>query len=235
MSVHGANRLGGNSLLDTVVFGKIAGEAASEFVQGAEAKNGDEQALLDAAPAEEAKIAGWLARSQGFRAHHLLNNLKVIMSEKVGLFRTRRQLEEALEAVREIREDYARAFVSGRCLRYSQALVNLIEFGYMVDLTEVITLGALRREETRGSHYRLDFPTRNDREWLKHTLVSLDGGSRRSITGMSGSQNTSPRRESTEMKIQLPDPAVRPGRGPGSPISRNSPTRPTRRSPSSKR
>jgi succinate dehydrogenase / fumarate reductase flavoprotein subunit len=173
VSVHGANRLGGNSLLDTVVFGKIAGEAASDFVQGSQAQDGDERALLDEAAGEKAKIAGWLGRSQGFRAHHLLNNLKVIMSDKVGLFRTRRQLEEALEAVREIREDYGRAFVSGRCLRYSQAIVNLIEFGYMVDLTEVITLGALRREETRGSHYRLDFPTRDDGNWLKHTLVSL--------------------------------------------------------------
>jgi len=176
VSVHGANRLGGNSLLDTVVFGKIAGQAASDFVQGSRAHDGDERLLVDEAAGEKAKIAGWLARSQGFRAHHLLNNLKVIMSEKVGLFRTRRQLEEALAGIREIREDYGRAFVSGRCLRYSQAIVNLIEFGYMVDLTEVITLGALQREETRGSHCRLDFPTRNDGNWLKHTLVSLRDG-----------------------------------------------------------
>jgi len=176
VSVHGANRLGGNSLLDTVVFGKSAGESASSFVQGSRAQDGDERALLDEAAGEKARIAAWLARSQGFRAHHLLNNLKVIMSEKVGLFRTRRQLEEALEAIHEIRDDYGRAFVSGRCLRYSQAIVNLIEFGYMVDLTEVITLGALRREETRGSHYRLDFPTRDDGNWLKHTLVSLRDG-----------------------------------------------------------
>ena len=176
VSVHGANRLGGNSLLDTVVFGKIAGEAASDFVRGSESRGGEERTLLDEAAGERAKIAEWQARSQGFRAHHLLNNLKVIMSDKVGLFRTRRQLEEALEAVREIREDYGRAFVSDRCLRFSQAIVNLIEFGYMVDLTEVITLGALRREETRGSHYRLDFPQRNDGQWLKHTLVSLRDG-----------------------------------------------------------
>jgi succinate dehydrogenase / fumarate reductase flavoprotein subunit len=176
VSVHGANRLGGNSLLDTVVFGKIAGEAVSGFIQGSREHPGDEKALLDEAAGEKAKIAGWLARSQGFRAHHLLNNLKIIMSEKVGLFRTRKQLQEALDAVREIREDYGRAFVSGRCLRYSQAIVNLVEFGYMVDLTEVITLGALQREETRGSHYRLDFSLRNDRQWLKHTLVSLRDG-----------------------------------------------------------
>jgi succinate dehydrogenase / fumarate reductase flavoprotein subunit len=176
VSVHGANRLGGNSLLDTIVFGKIAGEGASSYVKGSNGQDNSEKALFDESVLEKEKIEGWLNRSQGFRAHHLLNHLKVIMSEKVGLFRAKKPLEEALEAIREIREDYGRAFVSGRCLRYSQAIVNLVEFGYMVDLTEVITLGALRREETRGSHYRLDFPKRDDGSWLKHTLVTLKDG-----------------------------------------------------------
>jgi succinate dehydrogenase / fumarate reductase flavoprotein subunit len=176
VSVHGANRLGGNSLLETVVFGKIAGVEASNYLAGVERKEASEKYLLDEAVGEKKKIDGWLDRSQGYRAHHLLNSLKVIMSEKVGIFRTKTQLQEALEAIREIREDYGRAFVSGRCLRYSQAIVNLVEFGYMVDLTEVITLGALEREETRGSHYRLDFPKRDDARWLKHTLVTLKDG-----------------------------------------------------------
>jgi succinate dehydrogenase / fumarate reductase flavoprotein subunit len=176
VSVHGANRLGGNSLLETIVFGRIAGEEASNYLAGLERKDASEKLLLDEAGAEKEKIEGWLNRSQGYRAHHLLNSLKVIMSEKVGIFRTKTQLQEALEAIREIREDYSRAFVSGRCLRYSQAIVNLIEFGYMVDLTEVITLGALEREETRGSHYRIDYSKRDDARWLKHTLVTLKEG-----------------------------------------------------------
>ena len=176
VSVHGANRLGGNSLLDTVVFGKIAGQEASNFVNGLELKDGNEKFLLDEAVAEKAKVDTWLSRSGGKMAHHLLNDLKVVMSEKAGIFRTKKELAEALEAIREIRDDYGRAFISGQCLRYSQAIVNLVEFGYMVDLTEVITLGALLREETRGSHYRLDFPKRDDAGWLKHTLVSLKDG-----------------------------------------------------------
>jgi len=176
VSVHGANRLGGNSLLETVVFGKIAGEEASNFIAGLERNDASEKLLLGEAVAEKEKIDGWLDRSQGYRAHHLLNSLKVIMSEKVGIFRTKTQLRDALEAIREIREDYGRAFVSGRCLRYSQAIINLIEFSYMVDLTEVITLGALEREETRGSHFRHDFPKRDDARWLKHTLVALKDG-----------------------------------------------------------
>lgn len=176
VSVHGANRLGGNSLLDTVVFGKIAGREASNFVQGLERKDGDEEHLFAEAAAEKAKVDGWLTRSGGKMAHHLLNDLKVVMSEKAGIFRTKKQLGEALEAIRQIREEYGRAFISGRCLRYSQAVVNLVEFGYMVDLTEAITLGALLRDETRGSHYRLDFPKRDDAGWLKHTLLSLREG-----------------------------------------------------------
>jgi len=176
VSVHGANRLGGNSLLDTIVFGKIAGREASNFVQGLDRKDGDEKSMLAEAAAEKAKVDAWLSRPGGKMAHHLLHDLKIVMSGKVGIFRTKKQLEEALKAIREIREDYGRAFISGKCLRYSQAVVNLIEFGYMVDLTEVITLGALLREETRGSHYRLDFPKRDDAAWLKHTLLSLRDG-----------------------------------------------------------
>ncbi len=176
VSVHGANRLGGNSLLETVVFGKIAGEEASRFVQGLTKGNGNETNLLDEAVAEKKKIERWLGRSDGFKAHHLLNRLKVIMSEKVGMFRTKKALAEALEEIRQLREDYDQAAVSGACLRYSQVLVNLIEFAYMLDLTEVIALGALKREETRGSHYRVDFPKRNDVDWLKHTLVTLENG-----------------------------------------------------------
>jgi succinate dehydrogenase / fumarate reductase flavoprotein subunit len=176
ISVHGANRLGGNSLLETVVFGKIAGEEASRFVQGLGRGHGSEKILLDEAVTEKKKIDRWLGRTDGFKAHHLLNRLKVIMSEKVGMFRTKKALAEALEEIRQLREDYGQAVLPGACLRYSQVLVNLIEFSHMLDLTEVITLGALKREETRGSHYRMDFPKRNDVDWLKHTLIALVNG-----------------------------------------------------------
>lgn len=176
VSVHGANRLGGNSLLETIVFGQIAGEEASHYVRGLERKDEGEKTLLAEARSERENVETWIDRTSGPKVHHLLNRLKLIMSEKVGLFRTKNQLEKALEEIRQIREEYGRASVSGISLRYSQVLVNMMEFGFMLDLTEVITLGALRREETRGSHYRLDFPERNDRDWLKHTLVALRDG-----------------------------------------------------------
>jgi len=178
VSVHGANRLGGNSLLETVVFGKIAGAAASKFVMGSKNESGNsEKVLLADAVKFKKRIEGWNKNHSGEKVHHFLNRLKVVMSEKVGIFRTKKDLEEALENIRQIREDYyQRAYLSSECRRYSQELVNILEFDYMLDLTEVIALGALNREETRGSHYRLDFKERNDRDWLKHTLVTFKEG-----------------------------------------------------------
>jgi succinate dehydrogenase / fumarate reductase flavoprotein subunit len=174
-SVHGANRLGGNSLLDTIIFGRIAGEKASKYVQGSKEEEG-EKILLDEALEVKRRIENWQHKDSGTRVHLLLDKLKVVMSEKVGIFRNKKELTEALEQIWALREDYGRVYISGKCLRYSQELVNILEFDSMLDLAEVITLGALNREETRGSHYRLDFKERDDRNWLKHTLVTYKDG-----------------------------------------------------------
>jgi len=176
MSIHGANRLGGNSLLDTVVFGRIAGEEASNYVKGCEETGDSEKILLDEALKVKRRVEEWMNKDSGEKVHQLLNRLKAIMSDKVGIFREKRDLTEALERIRALREDYKRVNISGNCLRYSQEIVNIFEFESMLDLTEVITLGALNREETRGSHFRLDFRKRNDRDWLKHTLVKWKEG-----------------------------------------------------------
>jgi succinate dehydrogenase / fumarate reductase flavoprotein subunit len=176
VSVHGANRLGGNSLLETVVFGKIAGEEASKRVKkmGAEAKA--EKILLDEALGQKNRIEAWRRKDSGIKVHRLLDRVKNIMSDRVGIFRNKEDLADALDEISTAREDYRNVFISGNCLRYSQELVNIIEFQSMLDLAEVITRGALNREETRGSHFRNDFPTRNDKNWLKHTLVTLEDG-----------------------------------------------------------
>jgi succinate dehydrogenase / fumarate reductase flavoprotein subunit len=179
VSIHGANRLGGNSLLDTVVFGKIAGEEASKAVKGSKELKDDEKMLLDEALAMKKKIQEWQTKNSGERVHRLLNRLKVIMSDRVGMFRNKKDLSDAMEMISEIRDDYMRVHISGQCLRYSQELVNILEFDSMLDLAEVITLGALNREETRGSHFRVDFKDRNDKDWLKHTLVALKDGKSR--------------------------------------------------------
>lgn len=177
VSVHGANRLGGNSLLETIVFGKIAGREASKYVQEGDFKEASPHFFEAEARKIEERVENWMRRSNGEKVHRLLNRLKVVMSEKVGIFRQEKDLARALEEIRNIREDYEkRGYLAGHCRRFSQEMVNMLEFEYMLDLCEVITLGALARRETRGSHYRLDYPERNDKEWLKHTLVTYRDG-----------------------------------------------------------
>ncbi|MCX7972986.1 MAG: FAD-dependent oxidoreductase [Candidatus Aminicenantes bacterium] len=177
VSVHGANRLGGNSLLETIVFGKIAGHEASKYVKGSHLRESTSQFFEGEVKKVEEKIDEWRRRSHGEKVHQLLNRLKVVMSEKVGIFRQEKDLVQALEEIRSLREAYEKkGYLAGHCRRFSQEMVNMLEFDYMLDLCEVITLGALARRETRGSHYRLDYPERNDQEWLKHTLVTYQDG-----------------------------------------------------------
>ncbi|MFQ6070080.1 MAG: FAD-dependent oxidoreductase [Candidatus Aminicenantales bacterium] len=176
VSVHGSNRLGGNSLLETVVFGKIAGEEASRYAKENDSEAVNEKYLQQQALRRREYIEKLLGSKKGIKIHTLLNKLKEVMTDKVGIFRKKDDLESALEDIGQLRDDYSRVYLSGKCLRFSQELVNIIEFDSMLDLAEVIALGALNREETRGSHYRLDFRKRNDRDWLKHTLVSMKEG-----------------------------------------------------------
>lgn len=176
VSVHGANRLGGNSLLETVVFGKIAGKKVSEYVNGSDRASDSETTLLDATLKFKNRVDTWRKRDSGEKFYIMMSRLKALMNEKVGLFRNKDELTDCLETIQELRESYENVYISGPCLRFSQELVNIIEYESMLDLAEVITLGALNREETRGSHYRLDFKTRNDDEWLKHTLISWKEG-----------------------------------------------------------
>ena len=179
ISVHGANRLGGNSLLETVVFGKIAGRSASGYVRdsggsGREAKA--RKQVQEGVRAVESQIAGWERRDKGIPIHHLLHRMKVLMSEKVAIFRNGRDLQAALAGILEMRDDYRQVIRSGRNWRYSQEIVNIFEFEHSLELAEAITRGALRREETRGSHFRTDFPKRDDKKWLKHTVAVLKDG-----------------------------------------------------------
>jgi succinate dehydrogenase / fumarate reductase flavoprotein subunit len=167
-SVHGANRLGGNSLLDAIVFGKIAGRSASAFVRGGGASDGHEREIANESQKLFNKVKNLRELIAGRNVYDLLNRLKALMSEKAGVFRNAQNLEQALEGVAELREEYKRVFIFGSCVRYCQELVTLIE----LYIAEVILKGALLREETRGSHFRTDHNKRNDETWLKHTLMT---------------------------------------------------------------
>ncbi|MEW5933335.1 MAG: FAD-dependent oxidoreductase [Bacillota bacterium] len=177
VSVHGANRLGGNSLLETVVFGQLAGAAAVRYVGGLE-KTGADGPALEAAVAEvESGISGLLGREDGEKMAVIREEMKQVMFEKVGIFRTEGPMREAVEKIRELKERVKRARVEAKGRRYNLELIGALELPAMLDLAEVIALGAVTRTESRGSHFRRDYPQRDDANWLKHTVArwSPDG------------------------------------------------------------
>jgi succinate dehydrogenase / fumarate reductase flavoprotein subunit len=171
VSVHGANRLGGNSLLETVVFGQLAGAAALRYVSGLE-KTGADGAVLEAAVAEvEGRIWELLGRQDGEKVSVIREEMKQVMFEKVGIFRTEGPMREAVEKIRELKERVKRARVDAKGRRYNLELIGALELPAMLDLAEVIAVGALTRTESRGSHFRRDYPGRDDVNWLKHTVA----------------------------------------------------------------
>ncbi len=172
VSVHGANRLGGNSLLESIVFGKIAGESASLYLRGGPPEVNGNRETAEAARTLMARMRSVHEREVGENVFQLLNRLKHLMSDTAGIFRDAPTLGRGLEELAELRDAYRRVFIYGNCGRYCQEMVVLIEFEHMLEVAEVILLGALKREETRGSHFRTDFPKRNDASWLKHTIFT---------------------------------------------------------------
>jgi succinate dehydrogenase / fumarate reductase, flavoprotein subunit len=171
ISVHGANRLGGNSLLETLVFGKIAGENAEKYVNSNVA---GERELIDRATEDEKKkISGLLERKAGEEFFRIRDELKTILDENSGIFRTELDLAIALDKIRELKMRYGNVYVRNKGTIFNQELVNVIELEGMLDVAEAICSGAKVRKESRGSHFRLDYPIRDDANWLKHTLVTF--------------------------------------------------------------
>jgi succinate dehydrogenase flavoprotein subunit len=173
LSVHGANRLGGNSLLETIVFGKRAGKAASEHCLGSTLADFPESALKETS----FNVAAILKRpDRGEAAWKIRDELKDNMMANCGIFRTKEKLSKALEKVLELKDRQKRVAVADRGDAFNSDVLNIIELGWMCDVAESIIRGALAREESRGSHFRTDFPKRNDLDWLMHTLVYKEGG-----------------------------------------------------------
>jgi succinate dehydrogenase / fumarate reductase flavoprotein subunit len=170
VSVHGANRLGGNSLLETLVFGKIAGEQAGVYAKNT-SSNGNEENFQQALKSEQDHIKHFFEGSGDEDPSLLREEMRNVMVDKVFLFRTKQQLVEAFEKVRELKKRFnrLRAIESYRICNLD--LIRAIELEDMLALSEVIVASALNREESRGSHVRLDFPNRDDNQFLKHTLA----------------------------------------------------------------
>jgi succinate dehydrogenase / fumarate reductase flavoprotein subunit len=173
VSVHGANRLGTNSLLDLVVFGKHAGLRAAEF-----AKNASFQPL-PANPTEFASSQFDQIRNADGKenAFDIANTMKKVMFDEMGIFRSGKGMENALKVVRELKERYKHVSVTDTGNIFNMELINIWELGNLLDLAEMTTVSAIARTESRGGHSREDFPDRDDKNWLKHTLswVREDG------------------------------------------------------------
>jgi succinate dehydrogenase / fumarate reductase flavoprotein subunit len=171
--VHGANRLGGNSLLETIVFGKVAAQTIGRELETLGPVNEREVQLAVKEVEEElGRLSGPGKRGMPYTT--IRDRLRDLMTDEVGIFRSREGLQEATEILGELREELASVTVPGgiRTRRFHQGLINAYEVALMVDLGEIITAGALRRKESRGSHFRTDFPQRDDAQWLHHTVAS---------------------------------------------------------------
>ena len=171
ISVHGANRLGGNSLLETVVFGQRAGARAAEAAAGT---GGPSPALEVALEEEAATIAGLKGRQDGERQIALRRRMTEVMSEKVGVFREETTLAEAVDELAELKERYRHVKLDNPGDTFNYDLVDTLELGGMLELAEVTARTAQRRTECRGSHWRTDHPGRDDERWLKHSMAYHD-------------------------------------------------------------
>ena len=162
--VHGANRLGGNALADTQVFGKIAGESASEAAKQTELKTNEEQVN-----AEASRIEG-LIKKGSIKPLEFKNNIKNLMWEKVAIVRDEKTLNEALGQLQEMQEDLKNLDVSDK-KQYNDELVNALEVINMVEICILTVKSAILRRESRGAHFRSDFPESKD-EWKKSIIFS---------------------------------------------------------------
>ncbi|HXI09226.1 MAG TPA: succinate dehydrogenase flavoprotein subunit [Thermodesulfobacteriota bacterium] len=170
VSVHGANRLGGNSLLETIVFGRRAGKKAAEYCSGTDYPEFPESALGTAA----SEIADILRREDGEAQNIIRDEMTQAMVEFAGVFRNRDKLAKGVTKIKELKERYKKVTLSDRSDYFNSELLSVLELGHMLDVAESILLGGLAREESRGSHSRTDFPKRDDANWLKHTLVKKE-------------------------------------------------------------
>lgn len=171
VSVHGSNRLGTNSLLDINVFGKRAGRYAVEYV-----KDADFVPLPDDPAAEVRGLIEGLRANQGTeRIAVLRKKLQDEMDRKAQVFRTEESLGEVLDVIEELRERYKNVHVDDRGKRYNTDLLEAVELGFLLDIAEVVVVTARNRKESRGGHMRDDFPTRDDENYMQHTMAYLSG------------------------------------------------------------
>jgi succinate dehydrogenase / fumarate reductase flavoprotein subunit len=182
VSVHGGNRLGANSLLDTLIFGRRAGEHAAARAAAIPSPRLDVQPRLRR---DEDALAAIISRPrEGRRVSEIKDELGETMNRHAAVFRDEEGLRSALETVTRLKEEAASAWIDDRGTVFNQDVLGALELGFMVDCAEATVLAAIERKESRGAQFRTDFPDRNDEEWLKHIDITLgeDGAGGPQIT-----------------------------------------------------
>jgi succinate dehydrogenase / fumarate reductase flavoprotein subunit len=167
VSVHGANRLGTNSLLDLVVFGKHAGIKAAEYASGAALP----PLPADAQAGARAQFDALRHSSGRENAYDINREMQKVMFDDVGIYRSEKGMQAAIQKVRELKERFQHVHVSDTGKIFNTELLNAWELGNMLEVAEVVAECALNRTESRGGHSREDYPKRDDQGWLKHSLV----------------------------------------------------------------
>jgi succinate dehydrogenase / fumarate reductase flavoprotein subunit len=171
--VHGGNRLGANSLLDTLVFGRRSGHHAATAVRGMAIPEPSHSHVTD----EERSIAAIVGRNSGpRRVSGLKAELGRTMDKYVAVFRDDGGLRDALETVRRLKEEARDVSIDDKGTVFNQDVLGAIELDFMLDNAEAIVLSAIERKESRGAQFRTDYPERKDAEWLKHITVERNGG-----------------------------------------------------------
>jgi succinate dehydrogenase/fumarate reductase flavoprotein subunit len=168
VSVHGANRLGTNSLLEASVFGRRAGYAIAEFIKG-----GAKLYPVSGDPTErqQQRIKRLLDRDGDELVEHIAQDLKATMTKNCGVFRDEERLQIAMSDIKELQERFTHARTMDKGRRFNTDLLATMEAEHLLTFSEVIVTGALARTESRGAHSRTDFPKRDDVDWLKHTVA----------------------------------------------------------------
>jgi succinate dehydrogenase / fumarate reductase, flavoprotein subunit len=173
VSVHGANRLGGNALMETITYGKRAGRHAADWALAHTTVEVPTSVETDA----ERELQELLDRTEGERPWSIRDELAVTMHENFGVFRREEQMLRQGEIVRSLRERFERVVVEDKGTLFNTDLTQALELGFLLDLAECMVVCGLARKESRGAHARPhDYPDRDDENFLKHTLVSWEDG-----------------------------------------------------------
>ena len=170
VSVHGANRLGANSLLDTVVFGRRSAVHAIEYIKSVDDHSASEEELAS----EQVRLQALLDRPKGERVATLRNDMARCMTRGIGVFRDQSAMEGALENLENVKSRMSGFSIENKGKIFNTDLMFGLELEFMVDCAEAVVAGALTRKESRGAHFRTDITERDDDNWLKHTLVYKD-------------------------------------------------------------